>query len=282
MSATRLATKQPFDLQQELNRESMKMLKRKPNLAMSPESLRDISHLPESNESAVYTAYPEPLQNPTFCVSLWEHHRKAIPKQLIPVSISGYIVELNVRNRTFVLETNTEEQISGNYPLPLEKNFLTALSDKYSKNVQISGSASCTISGKPESFIEVKEIRLLENTRLEVLDIDKQLEELANLEEGWLDGEGEKIERENINWVASIIKQLKGIETPRLYPRLEGNVQAEWTFGDWEVTLRLEFEERLLAVRAVNLHENEVPRKYLKDTSEEIDLLRSFLERFHK
>lgn len=107
--------------------------------------------------------------------------------------------------------------------------------------------------------------------------IKERLTELAQLEDGWLDGyDGLAINRDCLSWAEPILVKLAKIQIPRIYPRVDDrNIQAEWTFGDYSVTLRFDYEEKELAIRAVSL--KHVDRAYLTDSEEDLDKLIYFV-----
>lgn len=64
---------------------------------------------------------------------------------------------------------------------------------------------------------------------LDPLDVDAQLDKLAMLPDGWLDGEGVAPSRVGLQWFAAKFAELYpcDLHLPHLYPTLEGGVQAE-------------------------------------------------------
>lgn len=59
---------------------------------------------------------------------------------------------------------------------------------------------------------------------------EDRLEELATLEEGWLDGRGDAISTHLIQLVRDRLLGLEGMPKPLLYPTPEGGIIVEWTF----------------------------------------------------
>jgi hypothetical protein len=63
-----------------------------------------------------------------------------------------------------------------------------------------------------------------------------RLDELAAIDYGWLDGEGAPPTPASISLAWSVLSALvgtHGVERPRVFPCVEGCVQAEWVIGDW-------------------------------------------------
>ena len=81
---------------------------------------------------------------------------------------------------------------------------------------------------------------------LDSLDVASQLGELRDMEDGWLDGEGQAPPRHLIDWLAGSFKSHypDDAEPPYLYPTVEGGVQAEWSLGSHEVSLRFHPDDR--------------------------------------
>ena len=81
---------------------------------------------------------------------------------------------------------------------------------------------------------------------LDHLDIRAQLGDLRGMDDGWLDGEGRAPASGLIDWL------VKGFadhypdeaEPPYLYPTVEGGIQAEWSLGGHEVSLRFHPDDR--------------------------------------
>ena len=76
---------------------------------------------------------------------------------------------------------------------------------------------------------------------MDPLDIETRLEELAQLQDGWLDGKGRAPDRASLIRLAQAFDEgfSPDLSLPYLYPTPEGGVQAEWTLGRWEVSLEI-------------------------------------------
>lgn len=86
-------------------------------------------------------------------------------------------------------------------------------------------------------------------------DREKRIEGLLGLQDGWFDGEGKAFDVQNIEFVADFLRALCwewDLPTPYLYPTPENNLQAEWTFGEWEVSLTFDFGSKRIIGLAVN------------------------------
>lgn len=111
----------------------------------------------------------------------------------------------------------------------------------YGEKVTVKGIGQYNRVGKLLKLDSIEEIQLLDE-----LDIELRLSELLKLKNGWMDGKGKAIEPSNTEWL------LKGfcehyeenIPLPRLFPTLEGGVQAEWALGSQEITLEFDLISR--------------------------------------
>jgi hypothetical protein len=90
------------------------------------------------------------------------------------------------------------------------------------------------------------------------LNTTLRLEELAGLDDGWLDGKGRAPAKEKLDWLAKSFETRfdPSLPLPRLYPTAEGGVQAEWSLNDWEVSLEIDLETQQGVYQALNLKDN--------------------------
>ncbi|WP_322629953.1 hypothetical protein [Halothiobacillus sp.] len=77
---------------------------------------------------------------------------------------------------------------------------------------------------------------------LDANDVAARLEELKSLRDGWLDGKGIALDKDGLEWLTKLFQYNYADELPLpyLYPTAEGGVQAEWSLGDWEITLEVD------------------------------------------
>jgi len=90
------------------------------------------------------------------------------------------------------------------------------------------------------------------------LNTTVRLEELARLEDGWLDGKGRAPAKNGLDWLANSFDTRfdASLPLPWLYPTAEGGVQAEWSLNDWEVSLEIDLETQQGIYQALNLKDN--------------------------
>ncbi len=90
---------------------------------------------------------------------------------------------------------------------------------------------------------------------LDPLDVTLRLAALALLRDGWLDGRGLAPSQENLDWLAAAFDEYfdPDLALPYLYPTAEGNIQAEWSLGAWEVSLEVDLAARTAEYQAVQV-----------------------------
>lgn len=153
------------------------------------------------------------------------------------VTLKGRIPEVDQSDHGFELELRDGIKLKA--PL-LEAHRKTVLDAHYSYRsgtlVSIKGVIQRDRADRPKCFESVEHI-----TPLDPLDIETRVEELAQLQDGWLDGKGSALDRTALMCLAQAFDERFGPELPLpyLYPTPEGGVQAEWTLGRWEVSLEI-------------------------------------------
>lgn len=92
-------------------------------------------------------------------------------------------------------------------------------------------------------------------TPLDPQDVTLRLEELALLQDGWLDGKGLAPNKDALPKLAKLFDTSfdSDLPLPFLYPTPEGGLQAEWNLGNRSVTLEIELEELSATYHALDL-----------------------------
>lgn len=68
-------------------------------------------------------------------------------------------------------------------------------------------------------------------------EFEDRLDELRSIKDGWLDGEGKAPSKSGLDWIRQLFNPYYFEDLPYLYPTVTGNIQAEWSFPDHEVSL---------------------------------------------
>ena len=90
--------------------------------------------------------------------------------------------------------------------------------------------------------------------------VETRLNELAQLQDGWLDGKGRALDCAGIKDLAEAFDKYFGpdLPLPRLYPTPEGGIQSEWTLGGWEVSLEIDLPTLVAEYQSMNMKTGEV------------------------
>lgn len=73
--------------------------------------------------------------------------------------------------------------------------------------------------------------------------IDKQIDALRDLEDGWLDGDGLAPTPVSLIWLHNVLHDLlSDLPAPYLYPTHEGFVEAEWYTPEWYAAVTFDFK----------------------------------------
>jgi len=110
-----------------------------------------------------------------------------------------------------------------------------------------------------ERFDENEKIPMNTLDVLEPLDITDRLEALGELDDGWLNGVGRAPDRAALCRLADAFERHydRGLPAPWLYPTAEGGVQAEWTLGQWDISLDISLPALSADYQALNLSTEE-------------------------
>ena len=75
--------------------------------------------------------------------------------------------------------------------------------------------------------------------QLDTLDVDAQLDEFRNLQDGWLNGEGTAPNHAELDWLSEVFGRHypDNLPLPHAYPAADGGVSLEWSLGAREVDI---------------------------------------------
>lgn len=150
----------------------------------------------------------------------------------------GAIPEADQDKNTFTIHTSDGEKVQA--PMePINREIVINAFNKFTdgEKVRIKGIGQFNRAGKLLKLDSIEEIQLLEE-----LDIELRLSELLSLKDGWMDGKGKAIEATGAEWLLQGFRENyeATLPLPRLFPTLEGGVQAEWSLGVQEITVEFD------------------------------------------
>lgn len=85
--------------------------------------------------------------------------------------------------------------------------------------------------------------------------LSEQLDVLLALADGWLDGEGTRYEKHQVDYIGVIVSRLMNefhVPLPYLYPNVAGEVTAEWSNEECFVSLEFNFKDRSVYLSICN------------------------------
>lgn len=97
-------------------------------------------------------------------------------------------------------------------------------------------------------------------------DVAARLEELKALRDGWLDGKkGFAPDKVGLDWLSHAFQRSypEDFPLPFLYPTAEGGVQAEWSVGNWEITLEVDLQSHASEWHALEMTTEDEEEKKL-------------------
>lgn len=182
------------------------------------------------------------------------------------VSVYGLVHELDLRTRTFQLTLLNGEILS---QIPVEHQYDDAVLKAFNGfrdrvKVRIEGTGRFDRDNQLQSIEKIDRL-----TIIDPLDINARLDEFKLLQTGWLDGKGEALTVEGLNWLATSfsLNYPDDLPSPYLFPTPEGGVLAEWSFEPWAPSLEIELHRKQGIWHALNLETDEETVKALDLTN---------------
>ncbi|HEY0274369.1 MAG TPA: hypothetical protein VGC22_14345 [Chitinophaga sp.] len=167
-------------------------------------------------------------------------------------TVRGLIPEVDKAKKTFTILTTNGQKIMAK----IEEQHLETIQEAFNKYeskclVLISGLGRFNQQDKLEEMEFIEHISILDP-----LDIPTRIEELAKLEDGWLNGEGVAPARQGLQWFSDIFENNyePTLPLPLLYPTIEGGIQAEWASSKWDITLTINLNDYTGFYHCLNLN----------------------------
>ncbi|MGL4423295.1 MAG: hypothetical protein ACRCZF_21725, partial [Gemmataceae bacterium] len=97
-----------------------------------------------------------------------------------------------------------------------------------------------------------------------------RLDELKQLKSGWLDGKGDSLAHDGLDWLADAFDSSYSddVRLPYLFPTPEGRVLAEWSLKQWSPSLEIDLNNKQASWHLLNLDTD-------VDQTKSLDLTRS-------
>ena len=154
------------------------------------------------------------------------------------LEIRGSIPRLDQERRTLQIQTADRNKVSTSVSPELLDSVLQIFNG-YRQNVRayFRGTGRINSAGQILEFRSISELNIIENR----LDIGIQVDDLRALKDGWLDGEGQALSREGLDWLELTLRTClpSDLPPPYLYPTATAGVQIEWSIGSNSVSLEI-------------------------------------------
>lgn len=183
------------------------------------------------------------------------------------VTLKGRIPEVDQADHSFELELRNGIKLKAPLLEAHRKSVLeAAVGYRDGLTVAIKGVIQRDRADRPKCFELVEHVN-----PLDPLDIETRLEELAQLQDGWLDDKGRALDGVSLKRLIQAFDERFNPELPLpyLYPTPDGGVQAEWTLGNWEVSLEISLPSLAAEYQAVDIATGETREHVLSLSAED-------------
>lgn len=155
------------------------------------------------------------------------------------IFINAVVHEMNKENGTFgiLFENKIFQDISYDNHFETIKNAFDDFENKPLVSIKASG-----IFNSNDKLKKIEELESVDI--LDPLDISVRLKNLSELNEGWLNGEGKKLNGLRLEEFENLFNLYFNPHhpLPAIYPTIEGNIQLEWTIAEHEISLDVNLE----------------------------------------
>lgn len=166
-------------------------------------------------------------------------------------SVRGTVPEADQGRRTFEVQLVDGQKVRAPIPPQHLDTILEALRGyKNGVRVLLQGMGRFNRAKRLLDFDSIEQVSILNP-----LDISAQLDDLRLMKNGWLEGEGVAPPHEGLDWLSQVFDDhySENLPPPYLYPTEEGGVQAEWSFKQDEVSLRIDLGNHVGGWHALNM-----------------------------
>ncbi|KUZ65261.1 hypothetical protein WI38_11230 [Burkholderia ubonensis] len=155
--------------------------------------------------------------------------------------VRGVLSEVDAKAKTFMLHALSGERVTAAY-LPEIGNTVIDSLKAYDQGGRVLVTGT-TVRDGADRLLRLETVSRVDP--LDPLDVAWRLDELANLSQGWMDGEGERLSAEGLRWLSAAWESMwTELPLPYLYPTLTGGVEAEWSAGASQASLSIDFDSK--------------------------------------
>ena len=163
------------------------------------------------------------------------------------IAIRGEVTELDQYGMTFKLQPiYGHNKVSGPVPDQYCDAFLKAFNgNKDHARVLIEGVAEDVGKHNPKDGpLALKSVERV--SILHPLDVPARLDELRNMQDGWLWVDGKAPPHRGLDWLSGAFERGYPDDLPLPYttPTFDGGVQCEWTIGQFYIEIEIDLDTR--------------------------------------
>ena len=169
--------------------------------------------------------------------------------------VRGTIPEVDQHDMTFEIQLVDGRKVKA----PLAASYLDTVLEAFNgykseTRVFLQGIARLSRSDRLLGFESIEQAGILDP-----LDISYRLEEIGQLRNGWLNGDGTVPSTDELNWLSRAFDEHypDNLALPYLYPTPTGGIQAEWSLPPVEATLDINPAQHSGVWHALNLESGE-------------------------
>jgi hypothetical protein len=170
------------------------------------------------------------------------------------IQIRGRVVAMDQRQSTFEISLPDDVRVTSVYNERLKDQIMQAFVDlEKGATLLVDGVARYSSDGR------VKTLEVIYETSVEYgQKMFDRLEELKNLKAGWLDGDGEELDKDGLDWLAASLEIVypKTLLEPVIFPTPDGGVLLEWVANGEDVSLEVDLDNHQGYYHRYSLTEN--------------------------
>jgi hypothetical protein len=185
---------------------------------------------------------------------------KAVQEYTEPCTLRGTIPEADQGKMTFTVQTRQGRRITSEITESLVRKVLDAFNAYRSgARVAITGIGRFNRAGVQQGFESIHDLVLLDP-----LDVPCRMDELRDLQNGWLDGHGIAPDSQGLDWLSEQFDThyRDELPLPHCYPTETGDIRAEWSIRGWECSLEIDLKTHHGAWHAVHTNNAEEERTF--------------------
>lgn len=167
-------------------------------------------------------------------------------------SVYGLVHEFDQRAKTFELTLPSGDILKS---VPADSQHYDSILEAHNgfrnqQRVRVKGVGRFDVNDRLLEIVCLEHVVLLDP-----LDIVVRVHELKLLKRGWLDGKGEALEPQKLEWFVEMFQNYYADDAklPYLFPTPEGNLLVEWPLGKNSVSLEIDLSTRVADWHVLNL-----------------------------